>query len=164
MPPDGGVTKVQQTGPGLFGSSPRAGAAYAAAASRGGAWPHGTGGNGGGMARGARAHAARRAGGRAPAADLFGGAAQAGGEEDVMTSAPVGMPAGARRREQAHRRAQREQRPLLAQRADEQGPGAARGRPMPASSEASGLIDIRAAQRADWDAATTRRGAASTTS
>ena len=35
--------------------------------------------------------------------DLFSGAAQAGGEEEVMTSAPVGAPADARRR-QAHRR------------------------------------------------------------
>jgi hypothetical protein len=35
---------------------------------------------------------ARRAGGRSPAADLFGAAAQAGGEDDVMTSAPAGLP------------------------------------------------------------------------
>ena len=36
--------------------------------------------------------AARRAGGRgAQGADLFGGVAQAGGEDDVMTSAPAGM-------------------------------------------------------------------------
>ena len=40
----------------------------------------------------ANAAAARRAGGRAPGADLFHGAAQAGGEEEVMTSAPVGAP------------------------------------------------------------------------
>jgi predicted Zn finger-like uncharacterized protein len=37
--------------------------------------------------------AARRAGGRAGAADLFGTAAEAGGENDVMTSAPRGAPA-----------------------------------------------------------------------
>jgi len=37
--------------------------------------------------------AARRAGGRAGAADLFGAAAEAGGENDVMTSAPQGAPA-----------------------------------------------------------------------
>ena len=38
--------------------------------------------------------AARRQGGRGGGgADLFGGVAQAGGEEDVMTSAPVGTPA-----------------------------------------------------------------------
>jgi predicted Zn finger-like uncharacterized protein len=35
---------------------------------------------------------ARRAGGRAPTGDLFGGVAQAGSEEDVMTSALAGMP------------------------------------------------------------------------
>ncbi len=37
--------------------------------------------------------AARRAGGRAGGADLFGAAAEAGGENDVMTSAPRGAPA-----------------------------------------------------------------------
>jgi predicted Zn finger-like uncharacterized protein len=37
--------------------------------------------------------AARRIGGRAGAADLFGAAADAGGENDVMTSAPHGAPA-----------------------------------------------------------------------
>src|SRR5207237_6858944 len=37
--------------------------------------------------------AARRQGGRGGGgADLFGGVAQAGGEDDVMTSAPAGMP------------------------------------------------------------------------
>ena len=39
------------------------------------------------------AAAARRTGGRGPSADLFKGAAQAGGEDDVMTSAPEGTPA-----------------------------------------------------------------------
>jgi len=34
--------------------------------------------------------AARRAGGRAPVADLFGSVAQAGGEDEVLTSAPAG--------------------------------------------------------------------------
>src|ERR1022692_2953486 len=38
------------------------------------------------------APSARRAGGRAPTGALFGGVAQAGSEEDVMTSAPAGMP------------------------------------------------------------------------
>jgi predicted Zn finger-like uncharacterized protein len=37
--------------------------------------------------------AARRAGGRAGGVDLFGTAAEAGGENDVMTSAPQGTPA-----------------------------------------------------------------------
>src|SRR5277367_3583465 len=35
---------------------------------------------------------ARLAGGRAPAADLFGGFSRAGGEEEIMTSAPSKMP------------------------------------------------------------------------
>jgi predicted Zn finger-like uncharacterized protein len=48
--------------------------------------------NGRGGPHGAPA-AARRAGGRAGAADLFGAAAEAGGENDVMTSAPQGAPA-----------------------------------------------------------------------
>jgi predicted Zn finger-like uncharacterized protein len=39
------------------------------------------------------AAAARRVGGRAGGADLFGTAAEAGGENDVMTSAPQGSPA-----------------------------------------------------------------------
>ncbi len=83
--------------------------------------------------------AARRAPGRAGGADLFHGAAQAGGEEEVMTSAPAGAP-------QAY---------------DEQKPTGARnensvlfslsaltskgdGRPPPVPGvEASGLIDIR---------------------
>jgi predicted Zn finger-like uncharacterized protein len=36
--------------------------------------------------------AARRTGGRAPVADLFGRAARAGGDDEVMTSAPVAVP------------------------------------------------------------------------
>jgi predicted Zn finger-like uncharacterized protein len=52
--------------------------------------------NGYGALRGGGAAApaaARRAGGRAGAADLFGAAAEAGGENDVMTSAPQSTPA-----------------------------------------------------------------------
>jgi predicted Zn finger-like uncharacterized protein len=53
--------------------------------------------NGNGAAYGAAASpapaAARRVGGRAGGADLFGAAAEAGGENDVMTSAPQGAPA-----------------------------------------------------------------------
>jgi predicted Zn finger-like uncharacterized protein len=51
--------------------------------------------NGNGAAYGAMPApaAARRAGGRAGGADLFGTAAEAGGENDVMTSAPQGAPA-----------------------------------------------------------------------
>jgi predicted Zn finger-like uncharacterized protein len=51
-----------------------------------------TNGNGAAYAAPAPA-AARRAGGRAGGADLFGTAAEAGGENDVMTSAPQGAPA-----------------------------------------------------------------------
>jgi predicted Zn finger-like uncharacterized protein len=134
-PNDGGVTKTQEVGPGIFGSSPP-GAAYAA--------PRPAAGNGAVASGAAPAAAARRAGGRAPAADLFGGAAQAGGEEDVMTSAPVGMP-------DVHDEAQK----LTGQRNENsvlfslnaltsKGPGpAGGGQPLQAPSEASGLIDIR---------------------
>jgi len=61
--------------------------------------------------------AARRAGGRAAAADLFGSVAQAGGEDEVLTSAPAGTP---------QRKGGGPQPPS-----------------MTATSEASGLIDIR---------------------
>ncbi len=61
--------------------------------------------------------AARRQGGRAAAADLFGSVAQAGGEDEVLTSAPVGTP---------HQKG-----------------GAPQPPSMTATSEASGLIDIR---------------------
>jgi predicted Zn finger-like uncharacterized protein len=66
----------------------------------------------------AAAVAARRAGGRVPAADLFGGVARAGGEDEVLTSAPAGTP--------QHNRG-----------------GAPQPPSMTATSEASGLIDIR---------------------
>jgi predicted Zn finger-like uncharacterized protein len=65
----------------------------------------------------AAAMAARRTGGRVAAADLFGSVAQAGGEDDVMTSAPAGT-------------------------AKQKG-GGAQPPSMTATSEASGLIDIR---------------------
>ena len=72
------------------------------------------------------ATAARRAGGRAAAADLFRGAAQAGGEDEVMTSAPPSLPApGAG----AHASASKET--------------GASAPSMTATTEASGLIDIR---------------------
>jgi predicted Zn finger-like uncharacterized protein len=82
--------------------------------------------------------AARRAGGRAPSADLFGGAAQAGGEDDVMTSAPAKMP-------QAHEDAK-----LIGARNENSVlfslntlTGKSDRPPPPPDSEASGLIDIR---------------------
>jgi predicted Zn finger-like uncharacterized protein len=88
------------------------------------------------------ATAARRVGGRAAAADLFGGVAQAGGEDEVMTSAPPAV-------SQAHADAQK----AGGARADHRGDGLAskdshdRGGAtapsMTATTEASGLIDIR---------------------
>ncbi len=97
--------------------------------------------------------AARRANARAPAADLFGSAAQAGSEEDVMTSAPAGMP-------QAHAApqggvddkltGQRNENSVLfslnalTSKGGPSGGGlGGGGHSMPAGSEASGLIDIR---------------------
>jgi predicted Zn finger-like uncharacterized protein len=82
--------------------------------------------------------AARRAGGRAVAADLFGTAAQAGSEEDVMTSAPTKMP-------QAHEDAQkltgaRNENSVLFSLNTLTGKS---DPPPPPNSEASGLIDIR---------------------
>jgi predicted Zn finger-like uncharacterized protein len=61
--------------------------------------------------------AARRAGGRIGAADLFGSVAQAGGEDEVLTSAPAGAAQGKT--------------------------SAAQSPSMTATNEASGLIDIR---------------------
>jgi hypothetical protein len=98
----------------------------------------------GAMAAPAATAAARRTGGRAPAADLFGGAAQAGSEEDVMTSAPVGMPQA--HDDDAKLTGQRNENSVLfsLNALTSKGPGPAPGgRPMTASSEASGLIDIR---------------------
>ncbi|HEY3822395.1 MAG TPA: zinc-ribbon domain-containing protein [Polyangiaceae bacterium] len=138
VPPPDGVTKIQQAGPALFAASPPPAAAYAA--------PRPPAGNGGGMS--APAAAARRTGGRAPAADLFSGAAQAGSEEDVMTSAPVGMPEA--HDDAAKLTGQRNENSVLfslnaltSNAPGGGGGGGGGGRPMPASSEASGLIDIR---------------------
>jgi predicted Zn finger-like uncharacterized protein len=135
---DGGVTKVQRAP--IFGSSPPpAPAPYAAPRPAAG-----VPGNGGVAAAQAlpAAPAARRAGGRAPAADLFGAAAQAGGEDDVMTSAPAGMP-------QVHEDPQRltgarnENSVLFSLSALTSKSPSPSNRPMAASAEASGLIDIR---------------------
>ncbi len=83
--------------------------------------------------------AAKRAAGRAPAADLFAAVAQAGGEEDVLTSAPAKLP-------QAHEEAQtvtgarNENSVLFSLSAMTTKPS---DRPPMAVGEASGLIDIR---------------------
>ncbi|HEY6463260.1 MAG TPA: zinc-ribbon domain-containing protein [Polyangiaceae bacterium] len=141
-----GPTRIQQGGPGLFndgraGAPTGAASAYAAPRPAAGmAAPMPQPGNGAMAA--AASPAARRQGGRAPGADLFGTAAQAGGEEDVMTSAPVGMP-------EVHddgklTGARNENSVLFSLNAlTSKGPSGPPGRPLPASSEASGLIDIR---------------------
>ena len=108
LAPDGGMphadegpTRIQESNLGsLFGggggvSPPQPEMMAAAAPESNG---HGAGAFYGGAQASAASSgpAARRAGGRgAQGADLFGGVAQAGGEEDVMTSAPSGMPGSA---------------------------------------------------------------------
>jgi predicted Zn finger-like uncharacterized protein len=98
-----------------------------------------------GGAAGAQA-AARRAGGRAPAADLFGGVAQAGGEEDVLTSAPSKMPQPHEDASKGPIGARNENSVLFSINAVTT-KGASSRPPPPAKSgdtnEASGLIDIR---------------------
>jgi predicted Zn finger-like uncharacterized protein len=92
-----------------------------------------------GSSNGGGAAAARRSGGRAPGADLFHGAAQAGGEEEVMTSAPAGAP-----------QAYDEQKPTGARNENSvlfslsalTSKGGDRPPAVP-GAEASGLIDIR---------------------
>jgi predicted Zn finger-like uncharacterized protein len=88
--------------------------------------------------------AARRSGGRSPGSDLFGTAAQAGGEDDVMTSAPAAMPHASASTEPEKRVGERNENSVLFSLAaltskDPAGP------PKPAAPgvEASGLIDIQ---------------------
>ncbi len=98
--------------------------------------------NGGGVYADASPVAARRAGGRAASADLFSGAAQAGSEEDVMTSAPAGIPQAHHYDQQKLTGARNENSVLFSLNAlTSKGPGG--GAPMPATNEASGLIDIK---------------------
>jgi predicted Zn finger-like uncharacterized protein len=89
--------------------------------------------------------AARRPGARAPAVDLFGAQAQAGGEDDVMTSAPSGVPqAHAPAGDDKLTGARNENSVLFSLNAlTSKGAGPTGASPMTASSEASGLIDIR---------------------
>ena len=83
--------------------------------------------------------AARRAGGRAPGADLFHGAAQAGGEEDVMTSAPAGAPQSY---DEQKPTGARNENSVLFSLSALTSKGTDRPPPVP-GVEASGLIDIR---------------------
>jgi hypothetical protein len=86
---------------------------------------------------------ARRAGGRAPVGDLFGGVAQAGSEDDVMTSAPAGMPQP-RAGEPEKMVGERNENSVLFSLSalTSKGPGGPPKAPAP-GVEASGLIDIK---------------------
>jgi predicted Zn finger-like uncharacterized protein len=83
--------------------------------------------------------AARRQGGRAPGADLFRGAAQAGGEEEVMTSAPAGAP---QTFDEQKPTGARNENSVLFSLSALTSKGTDRPPPVP-GIEASGLIDIR---------------------
>ena len=134
-------TRIQDTGGLMYGGAPAVAPAYAAPPQMA-APPPMDAGNGGGMFTDASPVAARRAGGRAVAGDLFSGAAQAGSEEDVMTSAPAGIPQP-HHDEQKLTGARNENSVLFSLNAlTSKGPGGG-GAPMPATSEASGLIDIK---------------------
>jgi predicted Zn finger-like uncharacterized protein len=85
------------------------------------------------------APAARRAGGRAAGVDLFGGVAQAGGEADVLTSAPAKIPQ-AHEAQQKPTGARNESSVLFSLSAMTSKPSTD---PPPRGEEASGLIDIR---------------------
>jgi predicted Zn finger-like uncharacterized protein len=122
IPPEENATRMMNNGPAA--GSP---AAYAA------------GGNGSGA--GGFPQAARRAGGRAGGGDLFRGAAQAGGEDDVMTSAPQNMPQPSA--DEQKPTGQRNENSVLFSLAALTSKGESnRPAPMP-GSEQSGLIDIR---------------------
>jgi|SRR5580704_1526323 predicted Zn finger-like uncharacterized protein len=87
------------------------------------------------------AAAARRAGGRGAGVDLFGGVAQAGGETDVVTSAPAKIP-------QAHEAAQtatgaRNESSVLFSLSALTNKSTSDPPPRAPGEEASGLIDIR---------------------
>jgi predicted Zn finger-like uncharacterized protein len=121
IPPEENATRMINNGPAA--GSP---AAYA------------SGGNGSGA--GGFPQAARRAGGRA-GGDLFRGAAQAGGEDDVMTSAPQNMPQPSA--DEQKPTGQRNENSVLFSLAALTSKGeSSRPAPMP-GSEQSGLIDIR---------------------
>ncbi|HSY42068.1 MAG TPA: zinc-ribbon domain-containing protein [Polyangia bacterium] len=97
-----------------------------------------------GSSNGGAAHAAaaRRAAGRAPGVDLFHGAAQAGGEEEVMTSAPVGAPQAYDEQKPAAVTGARNENSVLFSLSALTSKGGDRPPTVP-GAEASGLIDIR---------------------
>jgi predicted Zn finger-like uncharacterized protein len=136
-PGDDMATKIQAPPAFLLGSSPPAAApAQAAHAGQNGSGAH--------YPPEGPAVPARRAPGRAPAADLFGGAAQAGGEDDVMTSVPAGMPQVHEARDASDKlTGARNENSVLFSLNALTSKGGVMQKPMPPSAEASGLIDIR---------------------
>jgi len=88
------------------------------------------------------ATARRAGGGRAPAGDLFGGVAQAGSEEDVMTSAPAGMPQP-RAAEPEKMVGERNENSVLFSLSALTSKPSGPARPATPGAEASGLIDIK---------------------
>ncbi len=126
-------TKIQETGAGLAELAESAAKARATKAGS----VDGKDGNG---THAGGPLAARRGRGRSPVADLFRGAAQAGGEDEVMTSAPA--PGRAQPGEAKRAGAGRNENGLLLEGSSKSG-GSALPPSMTATSEASGLIDIR---------------------
>ena len=135
-PEEDDATRIQRAPALAFGGPAAASSPPVPKAGNGSAPPH--------FPIGPGAAAARRAGGRlAPAADLFGGAAQAGGEDDVMTSAPLGMPRPHHDDAQKRTGERNENSVLFSINALTSKGGVVAPQPMTATSEASGLIDIR---------------------
>jgi predicted Zn finger-like uncharacterized protein len=99
-------------------------------------------GSGPGLAPAATPLAARRAGGgRAGSSDLFGGVAQAGGEDDVLTSAPAGMPQP--REDPQKMTGERNENSVLFSLSALTAPAGPKKPQAPSGAEASGLIDIK---------------------
>ncbi len=87
------------------------------------------------------AAAARRAGGRAAGVDLFGGVAQAGGEADVVTSAPAKIPQASEGPQKAT--GARNESSVLFSLSAMTSKSSSEPPPRVHGEEASGLIDIR---------------------
>jgi predicted Zn finger-like uncharacterized protein len=107
------------------------------------------GGGGGAVVEQHAPAAARRAGGRAQGADLFGNVEKAGGEDDVMTSAAAGAAAAAADEKLTGQRNENSVLFSLSALTDKKdaGPSGASASPVnrtTASADGSGLIDIRA--------------------
>jgi predicted Zn finger-like uncharacterized protein len=138
-PGDDAATKIQAPPAFLLGSSaPTAAPVQAAHGGQNGSGAH--------YPPGPPSPTARRSPGRGPGADLFGSAAQAGGEEDVMTSAPPGIPQVHESRGEAPDKltgARNENSVLFSLNALTSKGGVMPQKALPSTAEASGLIDIR---------------------